>query len=582
MTLAKIEQNPTILLIKTEQELNDLEHVLDETISLGEMVAIDIETPGQKSPHCNNPTILMVGIAIEQGTFVIPYRHPQSPLDPCRVTKFLQEYLPELKFVGQNTKFEVNWFKLTEGIPLYPYIDTMLLSHYVNETHAHNLTAIADRLFEAPPYDKHINYKTEPLDSYAQYCGLDCYYTLQAALLWKAYADEPYFRFIMETSHAITKMEAIGFTLDLDQVHKLENELKQEAADLKRSLPHIKDINFNSPQQVAKWLTKHGVTLTVRTASGAFSVSKDALLHVRNVPIVAHYLQWKRANELIKKFTSKWPQFVMSDKRVHASYFPLTETGRHRCSEPNVQQTPRDKRLRACWVPKNGTELVSWDISQVELRMAAVVAPEPHMANLFKNGIDIHHATAAAVVGRNPTDAERTNAKYINFGFLYGMGAERYQKQVLKDYGRTISLKEAQYERDTFYNTYPGIRAWHNKTINEVRANGYIRSIFGRMRHLPEAAIDDPEWHPLAQAINFTIQSPAADLTHAALVVTQDWPVNVVATIHDSILWEQPIGTDDDFAKYLIPQAMLYLRKQFGWNPHVPFEADWKIGDKWL
>ena len=574
-----------VTLVRTPDQLTHVGQLLNDAIKDHAYIAVDIETPSQLSPYNEGATILMIGICWDVNhAYVIPYEHPDSALPRLSVHTFLTDYLPRIRFVGQNTKFEVNWFA-TRGIVLSPSIDTMLLSHYVDERSPANLDSISQRLFDAPPYGDGIDYTHEPLESYARYCGLDWLYTLQAANKWEPYSHDTYYKFIMEISSAVAVMERQGFTLDVERTGKLEQDLLQEETEQLARLPSSKKVNFNSPKQVAEWFIKQGVPLTETTPTGSLSVGKDALLYLQDYPLVAQYQNWKRTHELVKKFTSKWPAFVGTDGKVRASYFPLTETGRHRCSNPNIQQVPRDKRLRSCWVTSSPEyELVSWDVSQVELRMAAAIAPERRMAQLFSEKTDIHTATATSLVGRPPSDEERTYAKYINFGFLYGMGAPKFQQQVLKAYGRRVTLDEARNARKTYFDTYPGLSSWHDNVLRQVLHDGYVRSIFGRTRHLPEALSPDPQISAHAQrsAINFLVQSPAADITHAALVVAKTWELPIVATIHDSVLWEQPKGTGDTYAQRLLPAAMQILRDIFDWESEVPFEADWKIGEYWL
>lgn len=181
---------------------------------------------------------------------------------------------------------------------------------------------------------------------------------------WQYRANEPYFKFIMEFSQAVGDMEYNGIGFD----HRVNTELHEYLLELETTYkPHAPGVNLNSPQQVAKWLVESGVPLTERTNTGKLSVSEDATLHLRSqYPIVDQYRKWKDIRSLIVKYTTKWPDYVMPDGRIHASYFPLTDTGRHSAKNPNMQQVPRDPehKMKRVFTPREGYEMVSWDASQ--------------------------------------------------------------------------------------------------------------------------------------------------------------------------------------------------------------------------
>jgi len=680
-------------------------------------VALDIETPGKRSPWEPGASIYMLGAAVTPDlAFVMPLAHPESPW-PNAEEKFwpvVGPWLERLKFVGQNTKFERQWLAI-RGVKLNPWLDTMLMSHFLDETKTHNLNDMSRRLFGAPPYGQNIDYVNEPLATYAEYCGWDCLYTLRAALLWQAYADDPFYRFIMDVSEAVSRMEINGIALDLGRLKQREAELIEKREDAAIELP--KEINLRSPAQVAQWLVDEGVALGERTPTGKLSVSKDALLPVRNEPAVKAYRSWKDVDELVTKFTTKWPAYVMEDGRIHASYFPLTETGRHRCSRPNIQQVPRGN-LRSVFVAGPGMEMVSWDASQVELRMAAHISEDPAMMEAYKRGLDLHLINGGTVAyeaalqaahlllvradlppdwagaevlrtvwdragqisitaaflqlvseewshqeprrrerwrsmgtkqpilegwdiaaasaeapesalrrvrgwrsamrsshepesaGQSALELEdalslvsRTDPQFLaeltnvdwyeirqkgkssSFGYLFGMGAQKFVRYALESYGVGFSLPEAEVVRRAYFMRFPGLLAYHQETERMLIRDRRLVSEFGRVRHLDEIASSD--WkvrsHAVRQGINFRIQAPSADITHAAVVIANNWPdVKAVATVHDSILWEQPQGTGDTLAAALMPAAIDLLRERFGWEPKVPFEADWVVGDCWL
>jgi uracil-DNA glycosylase family 4 len=568
------ENDEQVVFVQTDQQLEKFYEDLSWAIGEQSWVAIDIETPGQRDPYTEDARIVLVGLSFnEDHAYVLPYEKIEANLP----------LLSDLAFVGQNTKFELQWL-WQRGVNLNPVMDTMLMSHYLDERLPSNLDDISKRMFAAPPYGQNIDYENEPLPSYARYCGLDCIYTLRAALQWKAYVDNPTYRLTLATHVAVAHMEAHGIGFSPERNTTLDRKLQHSIKRTLSRFSNLGEVNLNSPSQAADYLVAQGVSLSELTPKGKLSVSKDALLPHRNHPVAKVYREWKNTNESRKKFTTKWPGFLRSDERIHASYYPLTETGRHSCSRPNIQQVPRDKRFRAVFVPSRGNELVSWDASQVELRMAACVAPENHMKELYRESADIHIETARKMVPGEPSSDDRQRAKAVNFGFLYGMGTDKFIRQSLKDYGTEFTPDQAELARDTYFNSFPQLLDWHEETIAELHRAHKLMSIFGRTRHLEEVASSDWEVrsHAHRQGINFLVQSPAADLTHAALAVSCDWPIKVVGTVHDSIMFEQPEGTGDMYAERLMPEALRYLEQLFGWKPPTLFEAEWKIGDCWL
>jgi len=538
-------------------------------------VVIDIETPGQVDPYEQGARVLMIGVALsdtEAYVFKYPYIKP------------LLKVLQSKPLIAHNAKFERNWLRKAYGFEGHFFVDTMLLAHYVNEKQPVGLETLAQEFFDAPAYGENIDYVNEPWESYSEYCALDCTYTYALYNLWKFRAQEPYFRFIMEFSQAVWDMEYNGIGFSTPECVYLQKYLWNLLDEYR---PDCDGINLNSPQQVAKWLVDSGVPLYQRTASGKLSVSEDATLELRaEYPVVDQYRKWKDINSLIVKYTNRWPDYVKEDGRIHASYFPLTDTGRHSAKKPNMQQVPRDPqhKMKRVFVPDDGNEMVSWDASQVELRVAAIVAPDENMCQLFRDGVDIHAATAETIVGGRVNNEERQRAKAINFGFLYGMGATKFARHAFKEYGTAFSIGDAYAARDAYFNAYPGLREWHERTEQRIRHDRLLTTVFGRTRHLDEVESpnDSAAFHAIRQGINFLVQSPAADLTHAALIALRDRDdIKVVASVHDSIVWEQPEGTGDVIAETVMDNALDVLQHRFNFEINIPFEAEWTIGDHW-
>ena len=245
-------------------------------------VVVDIETPGQVDPYEQGARVLMVGVALsdtEAYVFTYPYIKP--------LLKVLQSKL----LIAHNAKFERNWLRKAYGFEGNFVVDTMLLAHYVDEQQPTGLEALAQKFFDAPPYGENIDYENEPLESYSEYCALDCTYTYALYNIWRLRAQEPYFKFIMEFSQAVWDMEYNGIGFSTPECVYLQTYLWRLLDEYR---PDCDGINLNSPQQVATWLVDSGVPLYRRTASGKLSVSEDATLEFRaEYPVVDQYRKWK-------------------------------------------------------------------------------------------------------------------------------------------------------------------------------------------------------------------------------------------------------------------------------------------------
>jgi DNA polymerase I-like protein with 3'-5' exonuclease and polymerase domains len=331
-------------------------------------------------------------------------------------------------------------------------------------------------------------------------------------------------------------------------------------------------INLDSPQQMKDGFLKRGIELE-STASWAFTDK-------RGTPEVDMFLEYKKYAKLVSAFIDKLPAHLnYATHRIHANYNQCwTTTGRFSCSDPNLQQLPADKAVRACFMAEPGNKLVIADYSQIELRVAAEIARDQRMVSAYRNSEDLHTLTASLITGKpreEVTKQDRQKAKAANFGLLYGQGPPGFQKYAKNNYGVEMSLEEATEFREHFFKAYAGLKRWHFETGRKQDSTREVRTLLNRRRLLV------PGEAKYTELLNTPIQGTAADITKLALIkLNQLLPskAKIVGCVHDEILVESP-ESDADFVKECVQTAMESAGSEI--LHHVPVVADAKICDDW-
>jgi DNA polymerase-1 len=273
------------------------------------------------------------------------------------------------------------------------------------------------------------------------------------------------------------------------------------------------------------------------------------------------------------------------EDRVHTSFNQtVAATGRLSSSSPNLQNIPirseLGRKIRKAFIPKTGWTLLSVDYSQIDLRMLAHISEDAALCSAFQKGEDIHTATACEIFGIKPNEMTpelRRVAKSINFGIVYGMSAFGLSQQL------GIPMEEAQTHIKRYFERYPGVKAWIDKTLQEARKDGYVRTLLGRIRYLPEIQSTNGSMRGFAErvAMNTPIQGTSADVIKLAMIkVAQahtagQWKGNMLVQVHDELLFEIPpadLGASQSKIKELMENA-IPLR--------IPVVVDLKVGNNW-
>lgn len=346
----------------------------------------------------------------------------------------------------------------------------------------------------------------------------------------------------MEREGVRLNTERLGFVADRvhGELRDLEDEIYQLAGD---------EFTIGSPQQLGEILfVKLGLSKKRRGKTG-FSTDARVLQQIRDEhPIVPKIERWRELNQLAKTYLDVLPQLVDEESRLHTTFIQAAATtGRLASTNPNLQnvpvRTPLGREIRGCFEAAPGHLLVSADYSQVELRVLAHVADEPVLKEIFVRGEDVHTATASQVFQKAPADLtpmDRSKAKMINYGIVYG----------LSDYGLAdrlnIAREEAKEVIDAYLARFPRVAAFIDGTIEQAKELGYVTTIFGRRRQIPELRARNWQVRSLGErlAVNTVIQGTAADVMKLAMIGAaaalraEGLSARMVLTIHDELLFE--------------------------------------------
>lgn len=546
--------------------------------------------------------------------------------------------LDECELVGQNMKFDVIWVWVKTGHRLHISFDTMLAHYNINENDIHDLEHLASFYFGAKQYDipLHEKWGFGPLDRHCQYGASDGYYTRKLRFeLMRELKKDPetkriYDHITLPSANLFCEIEYHGVYIDESKMAEAEKYLLGEIAAAEQQWNKWgHGVNMSSPKQIAELLYKKlKIKCPQKTPKGAPSTSESTLNQIDH-PCVASLLRYRGAKQQHSFFIEGWKPYLVNS-RLHPSFkLHGTVTGRPSCENPNLQQVPRDPRIRSLICAAPGRALLDADLSQIELRLAAWLADERNMIKIFKDGGDAHWLTCLTELSRTGAEADliiktakeisngsniryaeaikvllkagpdaaadidkswkelRKKAKAVNFGYLYGMWWKKFKIYARDNYGVTVTDEEAQESRINFFELYPEFEPWHKSQKRFARRNGYVRSAIGRKRRLPNAQDknDTPQrGEAERQSVNSPVQSLASDINLlSALQLRKEFPgpeLRMYGTIHDAILIDVAATHMKIIAKRILeimakPDA---LKDAFDVEIEVPIMGEVKVG----
>jgi DNA polymerase-1 len=375
------------------------------------------------------------------------------------------------------------------------------------------------------------------------------------------------YELMRDAQHPIARMQLNGCFFDRVAQQQL---MQTWVADRERVHPELKtllgaDFNLSSHIQLAAWIQKNVDASLLNTwprgAKGRAKTGAKVLALYPDLPFVKSLMQWKILNKKLTSFGNRYAAHINpATGRIHASFIiGGTDTGRLACRNPNIQNPPKESDFRALFAASDGRVMVVADYSQIELRVMALVAQEKTMLAAYRQGIDLHRKTAAALTGvplEAVTKAQRQLAKAVNFGLLFGQGAAGLAKYAKTQYGVDMSLKQAERYRQAFFDTYPGLRRWQRRTAELAEASHSVRTPSGRVRTFKRKRGKSY----FTAFLNTPVQGGAAEVMLAALAALdrrlKGLDAKLVNVVHDEIVLE--VAADQAAAaKTAVEEAMV-------------------------
>jgi DNA polymerase-1 len=577
-------------------------------IDAAELTAIDAETDSLDEMVAQ---IVGISLSVQVGEAAyIPLRHegvevPQQ-LDLDATLAKLKPWLEDAskKKLGQHVKYDQHVLA-NHGITVRGYAhDTMLQSYVLESDKPHNLTSLALRHTgrSGISYEdlcgkgkSQIPFAQVPLDQAAAYSCEDSDQTLNVhQVLWPQIEANAQLRFVygleMQTSEALFRIERNGVCIDAGELARQSNDLGVRILQLETEAYEIAGQPFNlaSPKQLGEiFFDKLGMPVVKKTATGARSTDEEVLEKLaEDYPLPAKLLEHRSLSKLKGTYTDKLAHMANPRTgRVHTHYAQaVAVTGRLSSNDPNLQnipiRTPEGRRVREAFVAPPGRVIASADYSQIELRIMAHISGDESLLSAFRDGLDVHRATAAEVFGvavDQVTSEQRRYAKVINFGLIYGMSSFGLAKNL------GIETKAAAAYIDRYFQRYPGVRQYMDETKASAKAKGYVETVFGRRLYLPE--INSPNGPRRAgaerAAINAPMQGTAADLIKMAMVAVQKEldahkpDIKMVMQVHDELVFELPAG-DEAWLRTEVPRLMAEVAQL-----KVPLLAEVGVGPNW-
>ena len=513
---------------------------------------------------------------------------------------------PEKTIIGQNLKYDIS-VMARHGVSIKAkVIDTMLESYVLNSVASrHNMDDLALNYlglstvhFEdiAGKGAKQLTFNQIELDKAGHYAAEDADITFRLhQVLWPRLQAEGRLASVYQDIEIplvpiLSDVERGGVLLDEEQLKLQSRELEKRLHDLEQEAYGLagEEFNLGSPKQLQQiFFQKLGLPVIKKTPKGQPSTAEPVLQELAlDYPLPRVIMEYRGLSKLKSTYTDQLPkQIAQSTGRIHTSYHQaVTATGRLSSSDPNLQNIPirtqEGRRVRRAFIAPDGYKIMAADYSQIELRIMAHLSQDKGLIHAFKNGLDIHKATAAEVFGgavSDVSDDHRRSAKAINFGLIYGMSAFGLSRQL------NISRGAAQDYIDLYFNRYPGVKDYMDRTRALAADQGYVETIFGRRLYLPEIRASNFQRRQAAErtAINAPMQGTAADIIKKAMITVHGWlassnlDTRMTMQVHDELVLEVPEGNVQEVAsgveKLMSGAAELC----------IPLVVEAGVGDNW-
>jgi DNA polymerase-1 len=595
----------TYHLIQTPAQIQELLQKLMQQNA----IAFDTETTGI-DPNTSRPVGLSFAYQPHEAYYVpVPKEHEAAQ-------KLLHYFIPlfertDVLWIGQNIKYDMLVLKW-QNIELKGKITDTMLAHYVIEPDGkHSMDALSEQYLRYQPISIESligkkgkdqgNMQDVPLEEIKEYAAEDADITFQLQqVLTPLVKEKKVERVLYEIENplvpVLANMEYEGVAIDVDFLKSYSKTLTQEAKVAEEKVYQLAGVRFNlaSPKQLGEVLFEK-LQLdpsAKKTKTGQYQTGEDVLakLALKGHPIVEDILTFRELTKLKSTYVDALPQLIHPiTGRVHTSYAQaVAVTGRLSSNNPNLQNIPirseRGREIRKAFIPREKNRIMmSADYSQIELRIVAAISGDANMCAAFKEGKDIHVATAAKVYGVQESEVTkemRYKAKSVNFGIIYGQGAFGLADNL------GISRTEAKEIIDNYKQQFPGITQYMQSTIAFAQKNGYVETLMGRKRWLKDinSANFTVRGYAERNAINSPIQGTAADMIKLAMIkIAADLKKHhlqsaMILQVHDELVFD----VLEDEVEKIKPIILNNMRDALILPNKVPIEAEIGIGKNWL
>lgn len=570
-------------------------------------VSFDTETTGV------NPLIAeLVGMSFswEKGKgFYVPV--PANREEAQQVVNLFLPFFEDenIEKVGQNLKYDLEVLAQYGVTVKGKIFDTMIAHYLINPDMRHGMDILSETYLKYSPVSIETligkkgkgqkSMRDVELELIKEYAVEDADITLQLKEVFAPMLESTDTRKLFDEIEiplmpVLAAMEQEGINLDVPYLKELAAELSADIKKLEQQIYETAGETFNlaSPKQLGDILfdkLKIGGAKQKKTKTGQYATGEEVLSYLANDnPIVADILEWRQLVKLLNTYVEALPlQVEPSTGRVHTDYMQtVAATGRLSSNNPNLQNIPvrteRGRQIRKAFIAKNDEyTILSADYSQIELRIIAALSGDPEMVNAFQKGEDIHASTAAKVFNvalNEVTREQRSHAKTVNFGIVYGVSAFGLSNQT------SLSRSESKELIDAYYKTYPRLKQYINEQVETAREQGYVQTISGRRRYLKDINSQNMVVRGGAErnAVNAPIQGSAADIIKIAMIniqkrlVDEGWKSKMLLQVHDELVFDVH-NSELEKIKPMIKEEM-----ESAFKLDVPLEVDMGIGKNWL
>jgi DNA polymerase I len=578
-----------------------------QTLMQQTSVCFDTETTGIDALNAE-----LVGMSFSWAkgeAYYVPFSENQEEAQ-ILLEKFKPFFESEsIEKIGQNIKYDLK-ILANYGIQIKGKLfDTMIAHYLINPDMRHNMDVLSETYLKYSPKSietligkkgkNQLSMRDVALEDIKEYAAEDADVTFQlkqnfSPILDKAETKKLFDAIEIPLVPVLASMEREGINLDVPFLKEMSVEMAKESAALEQKIYETAGEKFNlaSPKQLGDVLfdkLKIGGAKQKKTKTGQYATGEEILSYLANDhPIVKDILDWRQMVKLQSTYIDALPNQV--DKktgRVHTDYMQtVAATGRLSSNNPNLQNIPirteRGRLIRKAFIARDENySLVSADYSQIELRIIAALSGEENMIKAFQNNEDIHKSTAAKVFNvplDEVTKEQRSHAKTVNFGIIYGVSAFGLSNQT------SLSRKESAELIDAYYQTYPKLKSYMSSQVDFARENGYVQTVLGRRRYLKDINSANMMVKSGAErnAVNAPIQGSAADIIKIAMInihhklTSEGWKSKMLLQVHDELVF------DVHHSELERIQPMIKHEMENAFRMDVPLEVEIGVGKNWL